>query len=441
MVGLLELPVGVVDFVLEHLESRELIKLRTVSKDVKNIVEWSERIGFRLSVDLNGGVYPYTKMYFDPPNPRRIMTINEYIGCHENGLWYALSWVREVYFRVPDELESHDYDDFLKVLDCILGVFEGLCTLRLSKMLLFPCLVADCPGINDVMKRLDQSRLDFEAIVNFEAMGNDMDKVMLSEKLTVVGFKGLSGQHLWPLTHFDYSKSRIKDLSFNFRTSSVDLSGFKQGLNSDSLRLIRLEGAKVLFPLTEAPNTVEKLIISSGEIAPHSRGICPIRSLVIARSSVGFFDQVSFPNLQSLTLSDFKTNLMKSTLFLKPLLTSLEELHFSVKDWDPLDILFTNEFQTSTLTTLSIDTREPNMTYLRSLQGLKHIKYLTLEFSSPITEPDRKEIKSQMDVLINSWSAQHCKIYFQRQGSQEPLDVKTHRIYPLQDLDPYLSHT
>lgn len=441
MVSLLELPVGVVDFVLDHLDSRELIELRLVSKDVKNMVEWSERIRLRLSVDLNGGMYPYTKLYFDPPNPRRIMAINDIIDCHGNGLWCALSWVREIYFRVPDELESHDYDDFVKVLNCILGGLESLCTVRLRKLFLFPCLVADAPGINDIMGRLDKSNLDFESTVNFEAVRNDMNKVELSEKLTVVGFKGLLGSDIWPLSKFEYSRSRIKDLSFNFRSSSADLSGITKIFKYDSLRLIRIEGAKVSFPFTEVPDSLEKLIVSSGAIIPQSKGVCQITNLVIARSTVDFIDQISLPNLRSLTLSDFKTNLIQSTLFLKPLLTSLEELNLCIKNWDTLDIFFTNEFSSSSIVKLSIDTQKPNMAYLHTLLNLKHLNCFILEFSTPILNSDREETKSQMDRFITSLSAEHCKVRFQIQAAQEPLDAKTHRIYRPQDVDPYLSHT
>lgn len=380
--SLSEFPVELLDLCLEDVGTSELLAIRATCKRLRDVVSWSGRMRAVMTRTAGLTEIKVGKMF-------RVVIEEDLITNHASkGLDFILENVRELWLGVlPLVSYSYHYRGAHMLLDSILHLFEHeLPRSRLEQVYIWPIVALDVYSAGRLMERMNASLLDFVVPdVRFHKIYDDKNehRVRLGDKFLNASLE-LSSHKASLFRHIDLSlATRLTHLDIIGKTTPArhrrpnwalgGLPGlWKQCRVLKSVQFSADESeADFQIPyryLTPAilPQSLERLILSK----------CSIK--FEHETKVSFADNVSIVSM-----------VCGSSMFLEPIIGSLNNLTLKTLGDEALDIMSTRAFAQSPLRRLSLHVNTFSNVRLSQLSNLPCLEDLQITMNEKPTRNKR----------------------------------------------------
>ncbi|KAA8912793.1 hypothetical protein TRICI_003374 [Trichomonascus ciferrii] len=417
------LPVEILDIVFQQCELADLLRIRRLSRGLKEALDRSKRIKCTLEVNLD---LVNEQGYLLRASVGRVwwnVTTQELVDHSINGFDFWLKNLRTL-IVVSRTCCSYDFHKRLPImLELILDILEqdlkGDC--QMKSLVILPNMDMKWKqSFRSVISLINDSSLNFSAKVGIERGKNEsaFDVVLGSKFKDVRLHCDLSG------IRFDID-GRLELLSIAkpyeecFKPIVVDGEQVSQ-LISQCGRLKQIELSDVKLRINSGgfclPSFITKMSLydcQSYDDKGHTIVANGLQDLYAQNVSESLLGQLVAPNLSMVRLWDLD---IQSTLFMRHLLGSLKRATIDVNNWNVLDIMATEEFTSCPLTHLTLHAWKggPRIDRLWRLTQLKHLQSLVVYSNDVSAEPQittkclDKLVKS---LLINCPDLQELEMY------------------------------
>lgn len=380
--SLSEFPAEVLDLCLEGIGTRDLFALRRTCRRLRDVVDWCGRVSLMIMRAADETLIRIGDVV-------RHVIEDDLIANHtERGLDFVLENVRELWLRVlPTGPFQYHYRDAHALLDSILQVFEvELNKSKLERVYIWPIVALDVDYSDKLMERVNSSSLDFVVPdVRFHKIysaknehGVRLGGKFLKAELELANGKASIFPHL--------------DLSLATRLTHLVIIGKPKeratwpldGLQTLWTQCHVLKSVQFTGERNEDHFQIPYKYLTPQTLPPS------LKKLVLSMCSITYDNEVRTRFENDISIVSIVCD---SSMFLEPIVDSLNSLTLKTRKNDALDIMSTNAFAQSPLRRLSLHVNTLNNERLSQLSNLSHLEHLQINVSEKPTRNVRNSFR------------------------------------------------